>query len=185
MLQSSKTKLLLALLFASAIASAGYMLYEKKEGKDTYENPVPAKTAEADFSARYIHENPFFSFAHTDTMRVQEFDEEGGEVILLQETQKEDVKKAPFAFQIFVMPFSTDEPLTKELITRELPELDMRNIAHVLIDSTDGLVFISGSKETGDTREVWFAHEGFLYQASALLAHDELFSRIMATWKFE
>ena len=126
-----------------------------------------------------------FSLDHPASWRhsnVQD-DEYGGEVFLFEGPG------AGEGFQIFLSPF--DEPLdvlTPERIREDVPAIAIENPQVVVVGQGGqfrALIFFSNDESLGRTREVWFIHEGYLYQLTVPAGRDAEIARVMGTWEFE
>ena len=53
----------------------------------------------------------------------------------------------------------------------------------VIGEGITALAFFSNSK-LGELREVWFIHDGYLYQLTTYKEWDEWLANIMKSWKF-
>jgi maltose-binding protein MalE len=122
-----------------------------------------------------------FSFEYPKDFTVTKFQEgEDGDTILVQE------KESKKSFQIFISPFDEPGPLTKERVLEDLPDLIIKNPEQrVLKNGVPALIFFSEEASLGETREIWFVHNGFLYQISTYATLDNLVAKIMETWKFQ
>ncbi|PJE69041.1 hypothetical protein COU96_01905, partial [Candidatus Shapirobacteria bacterium CG10_big_fil_rev_8_21_14_0_10_38_14] len=103
-----------------------------------------------------------FSFEYPKNFTATKFQEgEEGDTILVQE------KESKKSFQIFISPFDEPGPLTKERVKQDLPDLIINNPEQrVLKNGAVALVFFSEESSIGETREIWFVHNGYLYQIS-------------------
>ncbi len=54
----------------------------------------------------------------------------------------------------------------------------------VIIDGTSATTFFSTNAIMGDTREVWFIKNGFLYEVTTYKELDTWLADILRTWKF-
>lgn len=54
----------------------------------------------------------------------------------------------------------------------------------VTIDGAQGTMFFGYNKTMGDTREIWFIRDGFLYEVTTYKELDDWISSIMQTWTF-
>jgi len=90
-------------------------------------------------------------------------------------------------FQMFIALFDETGPITADRIQQDLPNLLIREPQHVLIGGAtiDALIFLGGSDDFGETREVWFAYGGHLYQVIAKAGEDEFIGPIMESLRFE
>jgi len=122
-----------------------------------------------------------FSFEYPKDFTATKFQEgEYGETILVSREGSKD------SFQIFISSFDEPEPLTKERILQDLPNLVMENSEQrVLKNGAVALIFFSEESSIGKTREIWFIHNNYLYQISTYKELDGLVANIISTWKFE
>jgi len=95
-------------------------------------------------------------------------------------------KESKKSFQIFISPFDEPGPLTKERVKQDLPDLIINNPEQrVLKNGAVALVFFSEESSIGETREIWFVHNGYLYQISTYKELDSLVAKIISTWRFQ
>lgn len=87
-------------------------------------------------------------------------------------------------FQIFILPFDEEGPMTAQRIHEDLPDLPIANKKNVLIDGVNAFVFQSEENDIGPTIEVWFVRKGFLYQIMAWREYEAPLSQILSAWKF-
>jgi len=122
-----------------------------------------------------------FSFEYPKNFTATKFQEgEEGDTILVQE------KESKKSFQIFISPFDEPGPLTKERVKQDLPDLIINNPEQrVLKNGAVALVFFSEEESLGETREIWFVHNGYLYQISTYKELDSLVAKIISTWRFQ
>ena len=68
-------------------------------------------------------------------------------------------------FEIFITQFDSDEPLTEESVHDLVPVLTIKDAVETeLDDGTPALRFATEDPVLGDTRQLWFAHNGNLFQ---------------------
>ena len=122
-----------------------------------------------------------FSFEYPKNFTATKFQEgEEGDTILVQE------KESKKSFQIFISPFDEPGPLTAERVLQDLPDLIINNPEQrVLKNGAVALVFFSEESSIGETREIWFVHNGYLYQISTYKELDSLVAKIISTWRFQ
>jgi hypothetical protein len=121
-----------------------------------------------------------FSVEFPKELNVKEFDEdEDGETILFQ---KENEKEG---FQIFISPYEGDFPLTKDQILKDVPSVSLEDMQEVIIgDGTRALIFWTEDERVGKTREVWFSHNGDLYEITTYADLDLWLAKILSSWRF-
>ena len=116
----------------------------------------------------YTHPEHGFSFDLSKDFIVSNFEEDGKEIIVAEHPTLK------MGFQMVISPFDEKGPITKERILEGLPALVMENVVDFFIASeTPAIRFSSKNAQLGDTRELWFVHEGHLYQIQMYAAHKE------------
>lgn len=134
----------------------------------------------AKFSNEYSDDQFKFSLRYPDGMKTSVVEEgDGARTILVQ---NETAKKG---FQVFVAPYDETEPLTKERILQDLPDLHMEGVQTANIDGAHAVAFVTNDPSFGRTREVWFSRGGFLYQVTSRIEFDRELAEVMGTWRFE
>ena len=86
-------------------------------------------------------------------------------------------------FQIFVVPYSEDR-IVPEQFKKDLPSGVIEDPVEILIDGAPAIMFYSKDAVMGDTREVWFIKNGFLYEVTTYRDLDAWLSAIMQSWRF-
>lgn len=86
-------------------------------------------------------------------------------------------------FQIFAVPY-TDEQITKERFLYDVPSGVMRDKVDAVVDGAPGVAFYSTNMAMGDTYEIWFLYDGYLYEVTTYKELDTGLQSIMQTWKF-
>jgi hypothetical protein len=163
-----------------------YQEVSQPEAADIYEyrdepaSPDTSQDGQSEESEYQVYNNSRynFSFKYPKGFTVANFQEgEYGETIL--------VRKEQISFQIFIGPFDEPDPLTKERILKDVPDMVIDDAQQrILKNGVPGLIFFSQESSLGRTREVWFVHNGFLYQVSTLAELDKRLAEILGTWKF-
>ena len=119
----------------------------------------------------------FLSSVQT-SLQVQAFDEgKGAQTITFQNP---DVGQG---FQIFIVPYGARQ-VSAERFKQDEPSGVMKEPLDIQIDGTTGTRFKSKDMLLGETREVWFIHDGYLFEITAPISLDAWLASIMATWKF-
>ncbi len=85
--------------------------------------------------------------------------------------------------QVYVTPYG-DTQITDERFKADQPSGVMQEPTDVLVSGARATMFFGRNEAMGDTREVWFIHNGFLYEVATYKALDAWFAEIMQTWKF-
>lgn len=93
-------------------------------------------------------------------------------------------KDAPEEFQVFITPYS-EPTITQERFAADLPSLAMSNPVDITVDGAAATAFISSNQATGATQEVWFLHNGYLYEVVAPKDLGTWLLHILETWEFK
>ena len=79
---------------------------------------------------------------------------------------------------------SNKKALETEKFKKDLPSGIVKDPADILIDGTKAVMFLSKNAMIGDTREVWFIKNGFLFEVVTYRDLDAWLSSIMQTWQW-
>jgi len=126
----------------------------------------------------YRNEAPLFSLFYPKNLMITQFKEPAGATTLTFEDATGE-----YGFQIYIVPYAGTH-VTKEQFNLDVPSKVMNQPIDVMIDTVRATMFFSRDALLGDTREVWFIHNGFLYEVTAYKALDAWLADIMQTWKF-
>ena len=146
-----------------------------------------AATAEPNQSARLVPEGAReykstaygFSLLYPQYLSAAEQAEGGGAAtITFQNIEKVQ------GFQIFIVPYN-ELQVSEERFKQDIPSGVRQALTNFAVDGVSGAAFYSTNIELGDTYEVWFVRDGFLYEATTLKPLDDWFKEIMQTWKFD
>ena len=89
-------------------------------------------------------------------------------------------------FQIHISDYGDNTPLTPQIILKDIPDLLIESPEKIAVGGSQGIVFISGPKDgTLRTREIWFTHNGKLFQISTYKDFDNQMVDILSTWKWQ
>jgi hypothetical protein len=130
------------------------------DGMKTYKSPV-------------LH----FELAYPQDLSVKEYGDADTSTIVFEDPKGEK------GFQVFVVPYSGDTVSDKRFKMDE-PSGVMKDPTQVVIDGTTAIAFWSSNTLFGETREVWFIKNGFLYEVTTYKDLDSWLAGVMATWKF-
>jgi hypothetical protein len=86
-------------------------------------------------------------------------------------------------FEVYVVPY-TEPTISAAQFRMDEPSGVIQQRTDVVIDGVRATMFFGNNGIMGDTREVWFINEGFLYEVTTYKALDAWLSEIMTTWKF-
>lgn len=126
----------------------------------------------------YRNNTYHFSLFYPETLSVKEFDEGGGASAIVFQNLEEGK-----GFQIFIVPFSGNQ-ITDERFRKDVPSGLKKELKDITVDSAMGASFYSVNTILGETAEVWFIKNGFLYEVTAPRALDQWLSEIMRYWRF-
>lgn len=118
-----------------------------------------------------------FSLLYPDDLRVKEYNEGRGTTIIFENAKKNK------GFQIFAVPYLEDY-IIPERFKSDVPSGAIKGQTDILIDGARATMFYSENTAMGETREVWFIKNGFLYEVTTYRDLDAWLSAIMKNWDF-
>ncbi len=142
---------------------------------------------------RFIHPTYKFSIEYPKLLVPTVFKEpNNGETIVFQSSQDEKTvaKEERMGFQIFITPFNEEDILTKERILNDILSVVVDDIEEVILGTKVGgrdvqaFLFWSRDEKIGKTREVWFVHDGYLYEITTYAHLDSWLANILQTLNF-
>jgi hypothetical protein len=171
--------LFLSALFIFSVVYA--VLLKNKDLDNAGEIAIPNNSLpvapESSFYKTFSHPIYGFSFDYPPDWSVDAFSGEDEETLLLRSAEK--------GIMIFVYPFNETGVLTKERILRDVPDMKIENeISLKIAGAVDALGFDSKEREFGPTKEIWFIHNGRLYQVAAGEGTGEVLYNLVETWRF-
>lgn len=87
------------------------------------------------------------------------------------------------SFQIFTMPY--DGPGGAQGVIEALPPVPINEPTEMFVGGEPAIAFYTPDEALGDdTYEVWFIHDGLLYQVMTYAPLDAWLSEILNTWRF-
>ena len=119
-----------------------------------------------------------FSVLYPENLSVKEFDEGEGATTVTFQNEK-DVQ----GLQIFIVPYGAAQ-ITEERFKEDVPSGVRKNVLNTTIDGATGAKFYSTNSNLGETREVWFIKNGYLYEVTTLKSLEGWLDSILATWVF-
>lgn len=131
--------------------------------------------------AEYLNDFYGFSFFHPSAARITEYDEGGGAATITLENI--DARRG---LQIFIVPYA-DETISEERLLSDVPSGVIENIKYEQIGgefTVPTVVFDSRDTFLGETREVWFIYNGFLFEITTLEELSDWSRQIIETWRF-
>ena len=139
-----KTALSHTLTTRDPAAAVSYYLTKQSKDLTTYTHPVYG-----------------FSFPYLKDFTVQNIQEEGGELVLVENPT------VGMGLQIFITPDEETETLTATRIRHDLPDMAMDEVMEFLLpDDTSAVRFVSHDAVLGDVGETWFRKDGHIFQLS-------------------
>ena len=113
-------------------------------------------------SREYRNAAYHYSIFYPEELTVGENDEGGGAMTITFQNEKE-VR----GFQIFIVPYA--EPQVSEArFKQDIPSGVRTDFSNITVDGVVGASFNSTNAMLGETREVWFIRDGFLYEVTTL-----------------
>jgi len=188
-----RTKIIIAIIVILALnAAAAYYFFfndASTSAEDSQVTPVVAvepepepvipQTTRATEGLRG-YENASFRFGllYPQELSVREYKErEGALSVIFEETATGK------GFQIYVTPYG-DTQITKERFRLDVSSGVMKEPLDIMVGGVRGTMFLSTNSVMGETREVWFINNGFLYEVVTYKQFDDWLASIMQTWKF-
>lgn len=123
-----------------------------------------------------------FRFLYPASSTVSELEDDTGFTILVKGIEPKE------EFQIFISPFDEEGELSGDRIKRDIPDLKIDQPQNVLIgDAKDinALIFLSENESVGQTREIWFSANGYLFQITAVEGNDNFIGPVMETIRIQ
>jgi hypothetical protein len=139
--------------------------------------------AVAPFTHTYTNPIYGFSFQYPDGLAIGEWtdpsDNGDATTVLIQNVQEN------VFFQVDITPWGDPQtPLTAPLIEELAPQLQVHDARPITVGGVDGMMFSTQAPNQGDSVQVWFVHDGALYQTSTYAEQLPLLFKILATWMF-
>ena len=148
---------------------------------------IPSSNSQAP-SSEYKNSQYGFSFGQPEGFNVSDFDEGDGKIILVKNvgsSVSNNSNNSENGFQIFITAFDEPGPITKERILKDIPDMVISNEKEILVGGERALSFTSKDELGGETREIWIARGGYLYQITGYKNFEKELLEIMGTWKFQ
>ncbi len=192
-----KLKYIIVILILAPIGYGIFKFSDKdlilNQGKDSSEEVVQNDVTEAvpgevkkvnEDTNTFIHKKYGFSLNFPSDMTASNFIEGGGEQIQFQGRNGE-------WFQIYITPWDEPEDITVDRIKQDIPDIVIQEPQRVVIGprqkegiGPNALIFFSKDSGLGDTREVWFIQNGYLYQITTYKRLDNMLAEILATFQY-
>jgi hypothetical protein len=132
-------------------------------------------------SETYTHPELGFSFRYPAGYTLTELPQEEQGVVVV-----EDPTRPRQWFQVFSMPYDEAGPLTEARIRQDVPDITMEHPAPVQVAGEPGISFVQlQTPDVGKTYEVWFVHNGTLYEVATSADRAAALQDILSTWTFQ
>jgi hypothetical protein len=86
-------------------------------------------------------------------------------------------------FQIYAAPINGDK-ITPERFQLDEPSGVKQAEKDVSVDGTPAMAFYGANEPMGQTYEIWFTHNGLLYEVMTYKELEPWLNEIMQTWRF-
>lgn len=138
---------------------------------------APTRSAPAGMK-EYRNEQYRFSIFIPNEVKVTERDEgQGAATLTFEDIQSER------GFEVFVVPH-IDPQVSTERFRQDIPSGVRENVQDVSIDGAVGASFRSVHEPLGETSEVWFVRDGYLYEVMTVRPLEAWLAEVMTTWDF-
>jgi len=134
--------------------------------------PVPPEAKE------YFSEIYNFSVLYPKELQATTYNEPSGAVTVVFQ----DIDSVR-GFQLFIVPY-TEPQVTPERFKQDNPSGVQEELRNVKIDGATSAAFYSQNTALGETYEIWFIHNGYLYEATTLKPLEDWLNSIIQTWLF-
>jgi hypothetical protein len=170
------------LIVIVALAGVGYFVFKNSSGplniSQLQLSGTASSTNVAQDTAVYSDPNFKFALSYPKDLEVHVYDEDDG-----SRTVTFEGASPGEGFQVYVTPYA-ETAITDAQFKKDDPSGVMQDSQDVSIGGVPAKVFTGHNDEMGDTREVWFIHNGYLYEVTTYKALDSWLTNIMESWKF-
>lgn len=173
------TKLLIVFFFVAVSGFVVNLLRNEiqKTLPTEVDNPFGTPTV---FLGTFSHPEPPFNFRYPAEFDVDILpDGTDSKALLFQN------RRTGEGFQIYLTPFEEQIILTPDRIRQDIPDIVLNHFQEIRISGVLTLFFASQDETFGNTYEVWFVHQGTLFQITAPADSVDLLKQILITFKFE
>ncbi len=119
-----------------------------------------------------------FALFYSYSLQVNQYNEGGGaRTVVFQNPAGAQ------GFQVYITPYAQDVVDTTQFKKDEPSGVQLAPKA-VSIDGAKGTSFYCKEASLGDTAEIWFIHDGYLYEVSTFKAGAPLLNDVMQSWEF-
>ncbi len=185
-IMTSSKKIYIGLLVAAvfAVSVGTYLIFFQPQTSedapaDSYvvQNSHPSDRVPPAGFREYRSEYDGISFFYPEDLKVSR--KEGGwsPTIIFENTDKAQ------GFQVYITAHE-EEQITEERFKRDIPSGIRKDLVDVTVAGAYGAAFYSEDENLGETYEVWFIHNGYLYEITTLKSLDTWLQSILNTWQF-
>lgn len=165
------------------LAGAGYFFFMKGEGP---ENTGPTPQALTETPKRegppgwkyFENEQYGFSLFVPPNLNLIPYDEGSG-----ARTFSFEEAATGQGFQVFVVPYFEDR-IAQERFLQDAPSGVRKDETSITVGGVPASAFFSEHMMMGETREVWFIKDDYLYEVTTYKQLDPWLTEILATWRF-
>ena len=118
-----------------------------------------------------------FMVAYPESFVFREYNSGSASIIAFEDANESR------GFQIYVIPYK-EEKISKEQFLKDIPTGVMNNPVNIEIDGIPATAFYSTDGVLGETYEIWFINNGFLYEINTYKDQDAWLNGLMEKWKF-
>jgi hypothetical protein len=132
-------------------------------------------------SLEYRNTHYHFAFFYPDSYKMKTYDEGNGAttVTVIDGTDSDGT-----GFQIFVSPYGQRQ-VSAAVFKADEPSGVIKDRTNIIIaGDTQATKFFGENSIMGNTSEVWFVKNGYLYEVTTYKEYDAWLSQIMQTWRF-
>lgn len=143
------------------------------------EEGVSRASSLSDDELRYTHPRYGFSVVFPKELAVARYPQgNASETVVFQKPGAQE------GFQVFITPHVGNE-ITEERLSKDVKGGVIEAPTEVVIGGGQrALIFWSEDSAVGRLREVWFIHDGFLYEVTTYAELDDWLANILNTWRF-
>jgi hypothetical protein len=147
--------------------------------------PVVATERLSEHEQRFVHPRYGFTLDVPRYLTITRIDEgQSTETIIFEPGEGTDPTLP--RFQIFITPYF-EKTITEARLKKDIPSGVVRQYTDVVIGRMENIpaaLFASSDALLGDTREVWFLRNGYLFEVTTRAAHDAWLASILNSWFF-
>lgn len=180
-----KNNLTPILIGLAIITFVGVVWYAYNNQKEVAPLAIPESKSNASLSRavpigwkEYRNDIYAISFFYPEGLDVKEFKESGSAMTITFEDEAGGKE-----FQMFVVPYLRND-ITPERFQMDVPSGVREQETDIAVAGASGKQFYSKDARLGETYEIWFIHNKFLYEVTTHKELDIWIKNILATWNF-